>query len=90
MVLRWKQMWKPAENLMMVPVVELAGDQRLLVENHKGVTQYLNDCIGIRMQYGTLEVRGNALQLRQMTSQQLIIHGCIDRISLIRSAGNEL
>ena len=65
-----------------VPVAELAGDQRLLIENHLGVTEYGCDCIGVKVRYGYLYIRGSNLSLSYMNSQQLVVCGDIDSIHL--------
>ena len=72
------------EVLPMVPIVELAGCSRLLVENHRGVTQYSTEQIGIKMKYGLLTVCGCRLTLEHMTKVKLVITGDINSIFLTR------
>lgn len=72
------------EMLPGVPVVELAGDRRLLIERHGGVTQYSGECICIKVRYGQVCVRGSALELTRMTREQLVISGRIDCVELQR------
>ena len=67
-----------------VPVVELAGDRRVLVEHHQGVTEYGTSRICIQVKYGQLCVCGNSMELVHMTGEQLVISGWIDSISLQR------
>lgn len=74
----------PGETLPMVPVVELAGDRRVLIENHGGVTEYGTCRIRVRVRYGQVCVTGENLQLSRMTKEQLVISGRIDGISVIR------
>ena len=69
-----------------VTLVELAGDRRVLIENHGGVTVYGQKEIRIRSSYGMLCVHGTNLELARMTKQQLIITGCIESVSLFRGA----
>lgn len=68
-----------------MPLVEIAGDRRVLIEHHCGVTQYGRCCISVRVKFGTVVVLGTALELSRMTGQQLIISGNIDSIKLERS-----
>lgn len=74
----------PLEPLPGIPLVELAGENRVLIENHYGVTEYGCNEICIKVNYGKICVRGNKLELSRMTKHQLVITGCIDNISLIR------
>lgn len=70
------------------PVLELAGDCRLLIENHFGVVQYSKDGIKVKLNYGKVYVGGSDLQLQQMTKERLLICGRIDIIRLERGEGN--
>lgn len=72
------------EPLPGVPVVELAGDSRVLIERHKGVTEYSREKIGIHMCFGKLEVTGCNLELSCMTRDQLVISGRISGILIQR------
>ena len=61
-----------------------AGDRRVLIENHGGVTQYSAERIGVRVSYGTVCIMGCGLELKQMTKERLVIAGRIDSVNLIR------
>lgn len=74
----------PGETVPGLPVVELAGDRRVLVEKHGGVTQYSCEKIAVKVRYGLVEVSGCGLELACMTRQQLVITGKIDCVRLVR------
>lgn len=74
----------PGEVLPGLPLVEVVGDSRVLVENHNGVTSYGCNEIRITVRFGHLCVCGNTLKLARMTRNQLVITGRIDSISLQR------
>lgn len=74
----------PVEPLPGVPLVELAGENRVLIENHGGVTEYGRENIRVRVSYGQVCICGRELELAHMTRQQLVICGCIDGVRLIR------
>lgn len=74
----------PGESLPNQPLLELIGDHRVLLENHRGVVCYGNCEIKVRVGYGIVSVQGIGLQLAHMTRQQLIISGRIDGVSIIR------
>lgn len=67
-----------------VPLVELAGEHRVLVENHHGVVVYEPFEIRVRVQYGYLLITGCKLRLVQMTKEKLVILGDIESICLQR------
>ena len=66
------------------PVVEIAGQERVLIENHCGVMGYSRERILVKMKYGSVSVCGCGLRLLQMTREQLVIGGRIDGVSLHR------
>lgn len=66
------------------PIVEIAGERRVLIENHFGVSQYSREKIGVKVKYGFVCVCGCGLELVRMTREQLVIAGRIDSVSLIR------
>ena len=63
-------------------IVELAGDSRVLVENHKGVAAYGREKIVVRVRYGLLVICGCGLELQHMSREQLVIRGRIDGVNL--------
>ncbi len=77
----------PAEALPKVPLVELAGNQRVLIENHCGVIGYGCKEIRVKVSYGVICICGNGLELARMTKQQLVITGEIDGVTLCRGRG---
>lgn len=72
------------EALPVLPILELAGGNRVLVENHLGVVYYSGEVVGIQVKYGTLRICGCGLLLRHMTKTKLVVTGRIDQIVLIR------
>lgn len=65
-------------------LVELSGSNRVLIENHRGITQYSRTKICVKTTFGQIAVCGCTLELKQMTRQQLVIGGRIDTISVHR------
>lgn len=67
-----------------LPIAELAGDRRLLIENHQGVTEYSPQRIRVCVRFGELCINGCGLSLAKMSKEQLVIFGSIDNISILR------
>lgn len=74
----------PGEAMPGIPVVELLGDNRVLIECHRGVTEYSCEQIGVKVSFGCLCIRGCGLHVRFMTKEKLIISGKMESITLIR------
>ena len=66
------------------PVIEIGGDNRVLIENYCAVREYSPQKICVRVKYGTVVVSGIQLELRRMTKEQLVIAGRIDGVTLQR------
>lgn len=65
-------------------VVEIAGYRRVLIENHRGVTQYSPQQISVHVKYGQVCICGTGLTLSQMTCSRLVICGSIDSVTLLK------
>lgn len=68
-------------------LVEIAGDGRVLIENHSGVTEYGCEKIQVRVSYGLVCVTGRCLILCEMTKHQLVISGSVEAVTLLRGDG---
>lgn len=65
-----------------LPIVELAGNRRVLIENHRGVREYSRERIGVKVKSGLVVVCGQGLELSRMTRQLLVIQGTIEGVRL--------
>ena len=72
------------ETIPGVPLVELLGSNRILIENHLGVRRFGTEQISVCMSYGMLCVGGKQLQLRRMSEGQLIISGQIEQLTVLK------
>ena len=75
---------EPKLVLLMMVSVFFGYGFGLLIENHRGVTEYGQGKISVRVRYGLVVVCGYGLELSRMTREQLVITGRIDGITLHR------
>ena len=80
----WERFSLPGESLPGQVLVEITGDRRVLIENHRGIREFSRERIGINVKYGVLLVCGSCLEVRCMTREFLVICGTIDGITLVR------
>ena len=66
------------------PIVEIAGEHRVLIENHQGVAAYGREKILEKVKFGTVCVCGCNLEMMHMTKEQLVVYGRIDSVGLQR------
>lgn len=74
----------PGESLPGQSILELMGDSRILIEQHRGVTEYSREKIGVKLKFGTVCICGCGLELTHMSKEQLVIRGQIDAITVHR------
>lgn len=74
----------PGETLPGQVLVEIAGENRVLIEQHRGIREYTPERIGVCVRYGMVDICGKGLELRSMSREQLIICGQIDGVTLKR------
>lgn len=67
-----------------VPLVEIAGYQRVLVEHHRGISEYTTDQICLNVKFGQIRIAGSKLEIARMTREQLVITGFIENVSIFR------
>lgn len=67
-----------------IPLIEISGDHRVLVEGHRGVLEYTREKILVNTRLGTLCICGDGLELCKMTRDQLVIHGRIHGLTICR------
>ena len=83
----WERLDLPGETLPGQVLVEISGDNRVLIEHHRGVREYSRERIGVNVKFGQLQICGSCLELRCMTREQLVICGRIDAVHLKRRDG---
>lgn len=66
------------------PLVEIAGEYRVLIENHMGISDYTTTQILINVKFGLIKVCGHSLEIFKMTKEQMVICGRIDSVLLCR------
>lgn len=70
----------PGECVPGMPVVEIAGCNRVLIENHFGVCAYSRENICIKVRYGAVSISGECLELAKMNRYQMVITGRIKTV----------
>ena len=73
--------WK-MEGLRPKTLVELYGNERVLIEEHRGILGYGDAQIRVGTSFGALVIEGTELRLCCMSRSQLVIRG---RIACVRT-----
>lgn len=65
-------------------IVEIAGENRVLVENHGGIKVYTQSEVIVNTKYGFAHICGSGLDIIRMSTETLIIKGRVREIKLQR------
>ena len=74
----------PQELLPGMPLIEITGSQRVLIENHCGVTEYERDLIRVKLSFGEVILHGSAMKITRMMKNKLVIPGNFSGLELER------
>ena len=75
--------------LYSVPLIEIYGDNRLLIEHHMGISCYTDKEILIKVRKGYIVICGDKLDLRKMSKDKLVVAGRICTVKLHGIKKNE-
>ena len=63
-------------------IVEIYGTNRVLVENHRGISQCTRDEITVRMKKGDIMIFGSCLKIALMSRERVVVCGNISGVLL--------
>ena len=86
-----RKLWKLAAevvqpvgvNIPGCPLIEIMGNDRILVENHRGLIGYHNGEICIKTKSFMIRITGRDLGVSKMTDQDLVVHGTIEAVQFL-------
>lgn len=68
--------------LSRVPLVEIAGKDRVLIENHYGICEYGCDKICVKIKDGLICINGKDLSLSLISKERVVITGRLESVVL--------
>lgn len=70
----------PIELSTNTPKVTVVGFEKILIENYKGILEYQEYFVRLSTYIGIININGFGLNLEEMTKDDLLVTGKIDRI----------
>jgi sporulation protein YqfC len=67
----------PKEIVLDVPKLTMVGNGGLIIENYKGVIQYDDNKVRINTGVGVIKISGESLEIKEITSENIMIDGVI-------------
>lgn len=65
----------PKDVILDLPRVSICGDKEIYIENHKGILEYTDNCIRVKMHDGLMNIRGEKMRIIEMQGERLVING---------------
>ncbi len=73
----------PIEVIKNLPCVHIKGNDEILIENYRGIIEYTEEAIKLNTKLGIAKVYGKKLNLKQITSDFIIIDGFIEKFEYL-------
>jgi sporulation protein YqfC len=72
----------PSDVMLDLPKVVLVGNLQVFIENHRGIVEYTPEIVKVIVGEGEIEITGEGLTLRNMTSDEIMVEGKIKNLKL--------
>ena len=63
-----------------LPLAEILGNNRVIIENHCGIKEYSNANIRVGIKNGVYMISGSNLKIARITNTSLVVTGTIEAI----------
>ncbi len=73
----------PSETVGSCPLITIAGKDKIIIENSKGIAKYESDILRVNTSIGIAEVTGKNIVLKTMGPECIIAEGIIESFRFI-------
>jgi len=70
----------PKDVVLGVPIVTIVGEFEINIENYRGIIEYTDVLIRIKVKNGQIKITGKRLQIEYYTNDDMMITGRIEKI----------
>lgn len=70
----------PKDVVLDLPKISVCGDREVFIENHKGLLEYTQSCIRVKMNDGIINIFGSELKIIVMETDRMVIDGVFERV----------
>ncbi len=74
----------PKEVVLNIPKITIVGNRNLIVENYKGIVEYDNTRIRINTGNGIIRITGEKLEIREITSEDILVCGEMSALEFLK------
>lgn len=72
----------PKEVILDLPKITMLGNVQVVIENHKGITEYTSMVVRVNTSMGEYSITGEGLSLRSILPEEIAIEGKIEAVSI--------
>ena len=70
----------PLDIMLDLPSINLIGDEKLVLSNHKGIVEYIKEKVRVRTSMGIVNVLGSGLVIKEISDENIVIAGKIESV----------
>ena len=70
----------PKDVILGVPIVTITGEFEMNIENYRGIIEYTDTLIRIKLKSGQLKISGARLEIAYYTNEDMMITGKIEKL----------
>ena len=70
----------PKDVMMDLPKLSVCGDKEIYIENHKGLLEYSDEIISVKMRDGIIRLCGHKLRIISLRSRDIVVNGEFERV----------
>lgn len=70
----------PKDVIMDLPKLSVCGDKEIYIENHKGLLEYTDQIISVKMRDGIIRLCGHKLRIIALRSRDIVVNGEFERV----------
>ncbi|CCC58152.1 sporulation protein YqfC [Caloramator australicus] len=74
----------PEEIVLDVPVIKIVSNNKIIIENHKGIIEYSKTTVRINSRIGIVALKGEDFVIKYITQDEIILEGEIEVIEFIK------
>lgn len=73
----------PQDVIFDLPRLTLIGNMQLYIENHRGVADFSDNLLRLKLSVGGIEITGKQLVIRTITAEEIFVEGLIDHVRFV-------
>jgi len=73
----------PKDVIFDIPRLTMIGNMQLYIENHRGVMEFSESLLQLRLSVGYVEIAGQELVIRAILTEEVFIEGLIESVKYI-------